>query len=171
MLGLGQGLSGLKSPPWSPWSLLSGAATPSALGAGGWPGDQQGEAEEGRGQQIPPGPTCSLACSLVIPPGPGAGGPRTPIPTLTGAPLWAEGGSRDAPVLSLSPEGGPLCPQRTGSHNSPEAWHSRGRQALGDLRAPIKPSQSSHKRRLIFDDLKGLVQRGSVSGGRRRGDT
>ena len=44
-------------------------------------------------------------------------------------------------------------------------------RALGDLRAPIKPSQPSHKKRLIFDDLKGLVPEGECEGGRRRGDT
>lgn len=57
-----------------------------------------------------------------------------------------------------SPEGLPFCPLLGPAHiTHPKLGTQEGVRALGDLWAPIKPSQSSHKEPVIFDDLKGLV--------------
>lgn len=57
-----------------------------------------------------------------------------------------------------SPEGRLFCPRLGPAHITHQRLGTQeGVRALGDLRAPIKPSQSSNKELVIFDDLKGLV--------------
>lgn len=100
-----------------------------------------------------PARTHLLTCLEVLPPGSGASGPRTPKPTLSWSLSLGQGWA-----LSCAGSFGCVLPAAGPAHiihlrpGTPQSV-----RALGDLRAPIKPSQPSHKKRLIFDDLKGLV--------------
>lgn len=100
-------------------------------------------------------------------------GPEHPHSPSAGAPPRAKGGRPGVPGPSaVFPRGPPVLPA---AGPAPIIHLRLGTQesvrAPGDLRAPIKPSQPSPKKRLIFDDLKGLVPEGECEGGRRRGDT
>ena len=101
-----------------------------------------------------PARTHLLTCLEVLPPGSGASGPRTPKPTLSWSLSLGQGWA-----LSCAGSFGCVLPAAGPAHiihlrpGTPQSV-----RALGDLRAPIKPSQPSHKKRLIFDDLKNISQ-------------
>lgn len=124
------GLSGLKCPSWLPGSLLCGAGALQAPGAGDWPGEEQGEEEKSRGLWSPRDPLAHLP-GVWLPPGPGAGGLRTPRPSLNGGPSWGSGWELRCAKL---PRGPPALPAAgPGPHNSPGAWHLRECQGSGRL--------------------------------------
>lgn len=121
--------------------------------------NKQGEEKESRGLLISQESTCLLALSLVASRACGRWARNNHSYPLLRPFFRPRAGAKVCQFARLcSPEGQLFCPRLGPAHiTHPRLGTQEGVRALGDLRAPIKPSQSSHKELVIFDDLKGLV--------------
>lgn len=121
-------------------------------------GHDQGDKESG-GLQIPQEPACSLALSLAASMACGRWAQNIhSYPQLEPLPQPRVGAKGHRVARPCFPEARLCRPLLGPAHITHlRLGTQEGVRALGDLRAPIKPSQPSHKKSVIFDDLKGLV--------------